>query len=269
MSLFSNNMIEIYFLIFIAIIWILIKKAMRPKWSFALDLGCSFIVFGTIVYISSKYSLFNNLLVLEYIYTIRKIIEVMLLFILLLFLFYATIGFFGKRYSLRIDNFNIGGINVFFDKSSEIYIKTVGTFIASKRTLFNFNEKKDNISEVLDAYYETYKYIKDNLELLDFERDKELYELSIEILHKLNHFLTHHQNDYRRWYNHIINEDRIKLPDFKNIIVHETTIELVQKNYYRYDELLEEISIINDYFSNNIKEKFKIKYFDWSEKTNA
>ncbi|MGO3168841.1 MAG: hypothetical protein ACTIJS_08880, partial [Senegalia sp. (in: firmicutes)] len=58
-----------------------------------------------------------------------------------------------------------------------------------------------------------YKHIKDNLELLDPEKDKEIYDLSTEILQKLNHFLSKHQSDYRRWFDYIINKDCIKISD--------------------------------------------------------
>lgn len=74
---------------------------------------------------------------------------------------------------------NIGGINILFDQSNEIFTKTVGIYIAAKRTLFNFDEVRDNIDQVLDAYYDSYNFIRNNLELLDSEKDVELYQLSV------------------------------------------------------------------------------------------
>lgn len=235
-----------------------------------LDIAFIIIIFFLVASILNIYDFFNNDLIISYLSTVKNMMQLLLLFLIIMVVGYGVIGFLGKRYSLRIDNFNIGGINIFFDKSNEIFIKTVGTFIASKRTLFNFNRKRDNISEVLNAYYETYKYIKDNLELLDNKKDKELYSLSVEMLKKLNNFLATHQNDYRRWYNKINESDEINIPDSESIIVHKTTIEVVQKNYYRYDELLEDIKTINNYFSQeSIQSAFKIEEFDWSEELSA
>lgn len=264
----------IYFLICILILiillWIIIKLPKKIKESMVLDIAFIIIIFFLVASILNIYDFFNNDLIISYLSTVKNMMQILLLFLIIMVVGYAVIGFLGKRYSLRIDNFNIGGINIFFDKSNEIFIKTVGTFIASKRTLFNFNRKRDNISEVLNAYYETYKYIKDNLELLDNKKDKELYSLSVEMLKKLNNFLATHQNDYRRWYNKINESDEINIPDSENIIVHKTTIEVVQKNYYRYDELLEDIKTINNYFSQeSIQNAFKIEEFDWSEELSA
>lgn len=261
---------EIILFILVTAIWLYIRINNKSKSLFVFDLFYSFFVFVLLAYTLNKWSLFNYEPVLEYISTVKILIEILAILLLLILLLYIIIGFFGKRYSLRVDNFNIGGINILFDKSSEIYKKTVGNFIASKRTLFSFNKKRDNISQVLDAYHSTYKHIKDNLELLDPGNDEEIYELSIEILQKLNHFLTKHQSDYRRWFDHITNENSIKLSEDDNIVVHETTIELVQEKYYRYDEIIVDIKKLNLYFnSNNIEEKFNIKNFDWSEEKDA
>ena len=257
-------------LILVILLWSIIKLPKKFKESMMLDIAFLIIIFFLVASILNIYDFFNNDVIMTYISTVKNMMQILLLFLIILVVGYAVIGFLGKRYSLRIDNFNIGGINIFFDKSNEIFIKTVGTFIASKRTLFNFNRKRDNISEVLDAYYETYKYIKDNLELLDKKKDKELYSLSVEMLKKLNNFLATHQNDYRRWYKKIDESDEIKVPGSESITVHKTSIEVVQKNYYRYDELLEDIKSINIYFSqDNIQKAFKIEEFDWSEELSA
>lgn len=270
MEYICDSMMEIIFIIVIVTLWIVIKKLLPGKTSFIVDLLSSLIIFGLLTHLLNKWSLLNQPPVLEFIDTLKILIRIIILILSLLVLLYVIIGFFSKRYSLRIDNFNIGGINILFDESSNMYKKTVGTFIASKRSLFNFDKKIDNIDQVFDAYYNTYKYIKENLELLDPNKDKKLYELSVNMLHKLNHFLAHHQNDYRRWYNNITEENIIITSSGKSIYVHETTIEDVQKEYYRYDELLGDIREINSYFSQeNIKKEFSMKYFDWSENKDA
>lgn len=261
----------LYVLIVLCILLFASKSLLlKFKNSIVIDVVLSIIIFFALAYILSFSSFLTNDSVKAYIDTIIHMLQVMLIFLAGIVMIYTIIGFFGKRYSLRVDNFNIGGINIFFDKSNEIFIKTVGTFVASKRSLFSFNKKRDNIDDVLTAYYETYKFVKENLELLDSKKDEKLYRMSTEILRKLNNFLTKHQSDYRRWYGKISADDYIEDSKKDKIRVHETTIEEVQVHYYRYQELLEDIMKINEYFSQSIiKENLEIKYFDWSEEYNA
>lgn len=222
-------------------------------------------VFLLLANVLSTSNFFHKSAVKTYVETVKNMIQIIIIFAVVILIIYAVVGFWGKRYSLRVDNFNIGGINVFFDKSSEIFVKAVGGFIASKRTLFKFNKERDNISEVLDSYYATYKFIMENLELLDSEKDEELYTTAVSILQKLNNFLTKHQNDYRRWYVKIMREDIIKVSEHEeDIIVHQTTIEVVQECYYRYEELQEDFKALNKFFiESDIRKTLKINSYEW------
>lgn len=142
----------------------------------------------------------------------------------------------------------------------------MSSFLNSKRTLFYFNEKRDNIDEVLDSYYSVYNYIRENLELLDRDKDDELYNLAINILGKLNSFLTEHQNDYRRWYKKILEENIIITTENEKITVHETNIEKVQVHYYRYTEILKGFKDINEFFlKEEIQSNFKINTKRWEK----
>ena len=218
----------------------------------------------SLVYVLSYFEIFNNKKFISYMTDLKSFVQYILLFLIISFVLYIMIGFFGKRYTLRVENFNIGGINVFFDKSNEIYIKTVGTFIKSKRTLFFFVLSRDNIRDVIKTYYSVYDFIRSNLELLNPEVDIELYSMSVELLKKLNQFLTKHQSDYRRWYEKIVEDDIIKFEHDEEIIVHNTTIEDVQKHYYRYDEILSDIQAINNFMKNKeLGSIFDINHFDW------
>lgn len=261
-------MLTLLTVILIFIVFLFIYRNMandKNKNNVVWDIVLCIVFFFLLAYILTDLEIFNNYFVNNYGVTIKNMLEILLLFLAVLAIFYTLIGFFGKRYTLRVDNFNIGGINVFFDKSNEIFIKTVGTFIASKRSIFYFKKERDNIYEVLNSYYSVYDFIRSNIELLDSEKDKELYEISVGILKKLNNFLTKHQNDYRRWYDKIISEDKI-LTDRKEIVVHSTTIEEVQKEYYRYEEILKDIYEINNYMSSDdVKNSFQINFFDWSD----
>lgn len=228
-----------------------------------------FVFFVALVYILNYHSFFKHNEIQSFIKTLRSTLELTLILLSIIAILYMMIGFFGKKYTLRVENFNIGGINVFFDKSSEVFIKSVGTFIGSKRTLFSFNKRRDNISEVLDAYHESYKFIRSNIDLLDQEKDSDISHVSAKIMKKLNDFLTTHQNDYRRWYNNVLEKDVIILDDVE-IKVHLTTIEEVQSHYYRYEELIEDISRINEYMrSDEVKQLLRITIFDWEEDIHA
>ena len=225
----------------------------------------SIFMFCAVAYIALYFKFFKQPFVIEFTHTIEKLLQTMLMLLAIVAFLYVLIGFFGRRYTLRVDKFNIGGINILFDQSNEIFTKTVGTYIAAKRTLFNFDEVRDNIDQVLDAYYDSYNFIRNNLELLDSEKDVELYQLSVDIIKHLNDFLTEHQNDYRRWYDKTIDDDIIEV-DGTQIIVHSTTIENVQKHYYRYDVLIPDIKDLNDFMKDiRIKEAFRISRFDWEK----
>jgi hypothetical protein len=225
----------------------------------------SIFMFCAVAYIALYFKFFKQPFVIEFTHTIEKLLQIMLMLLAIVAFLYVLIGFFGRRYTLRVDKFNIGGINILFDQSNEIFTKTVGTYIAAKRTLFNFDEVRDNIDQVLDAYYDSYNFIRNNLELLDSEKDVELYQLSVDIIKHLNDFLTEHQNDYRRWYDKTIDDDIIEV-DGTQIIVHSTTIENVQKHYYRYDVLIPDIKDLNDFMKDiRIKEAFRISRFDWEK----
>lgn len=217
------------------------------------------------VYLLGSFKIFDSTTLKNYAVNFKELLQTIILILAVLAFLGALIGFLDKKYTLRIDKFNIGGINVLFDKSSEIYIKTVGTYVSPKRSLFSFDEKRDNIYEVLNAYYDVYNFIRSTLELLDYEKDSDLYKTSVNILKRLNNFLTKHQNDYRRWYDKVISDDEcIASNNWEK--AHNTTIERVQEQYYRYDELLKDINDLNEYMSKKeIKNTFRIKVFIWEK----
>lgn len=266
-----------YFILSGAIIYLVYSFIMIIVRSFTINIKLSlfmkvillFCFFVALVFILDYHSFFELSYIKSLIRTLKTTLELTLILLAILTILYMMIGLLGKKYTLRVENFNIGGINVFFDKSSEVFLKSVGTFIAAKRTLFYFDKQRDNISDVLDAYYEVYKFIRSNIDLLDQERDSDIAHVSAKIMKKLNKFLTTHQNDYRRWYNNVIEEDTIILESGK-IKVHLTTIEDVQRHYYRYEEFIEDIAIINEYMrSDEVKQLFKINLFEWEEEFHA
>lgn len=256
-------------LFYLVVTWIVAKVCFRKKIKFFNSMffnivSILFLLFLAVDF-SSAYSIFSDERVILYIDTTKEIIRLLLLLLGIGVALFVLIGFFGKRYSLRVDNFNIGGINIFFDKSCEIYTKAVGSFLATKRSIVCFDEKFDNIDEVLNSYYSIYEFIRENLQLLDSEQDKGIYDISIKMLGTLNTFLTKHQNDYRRWYRNVVETNTIRCEnENRTITVHATNIEDVQRHYYKYSEIIKDFKEINEFFKGEkIEEIFKIKSYDW------
>lgn len=177
-----------------------------------------------------------------------------------------------KKYTFEIDCISFCGVRFIPDKSHDVFIKRVSNYVSSKRTLFCFDERKDNINDVLGVYFDVYNLIRNNLHLLSSQNDSEMRAISIETLKKLNTFLTSYQNDYRRWYKHIIENDVISTIDDKNedIIVHETTIYEVQKHYYKYNEIIKGIKGVNDFMNNEkVRNQLHLDCFIWEDHINA
>ncbi|HHC0427197.1 TPA: hypothetical protein ACOSB6_005152, partial [Salmonella enterica] len=104
---------------------------------------------------------------------------------------------------LKIEKLTFGGMNILFNTTSTLYINSVLSFLDTKRSLFIIREEYDNFSEVLDSYYQTYTFFRQEMKILDPIRDKELYDFTNDLLMIINKFLTKHQNNYRRWYKFI------------------------------------------------------------------
>ncbi|MEY0536604.1 hypothetical protein AB7333_00620 [Providencia rettgeri] len=177
-------------------------------------------------------------------------------------------SFMGKKYSLRIEKFSFGGLNILFNTTGILYTNSILNYLDTKRSLFIIREDYDNFAEVFDSYYQTYNFIRQEMRILDPSRDKALYDFTNELLMVINKFLTKNQNNYRRWYKHIsetkeqlivnTDENEKKKAYFYNMPIAE-----VQKLYYGYDNLINEFKIVNDFFTGNVKEKFNINIEKW------
>ena len=141
----------------------------------------------------------------------------------------------------------------------------------TKRSLFKFDPNYDSIEEVLNSYYECYKFIKDEMKLLDItkRRDKKLYSLANEMLKTLNRFLTKHQNNYRRWHKFISDNDKVITKDkdnngeFVTLSYHLTPISTIQSHYYHFNEILEGFKEVNDFFTDKVVNEFNINVDKW------
>ena len=194
---------------------------------------------------------------------IRAFLSVLILFLIAYIL---LIGAFHQRYSLRLEQLSFGGINILLNKSDLLFKKSVKNYLDTKRSLFKFDPNYDSIEEVLNSYYECYKFIKDEMKLLDItkRRDKKLYSLANEMLKTLNRFLTKHQNNYRRWHKFISDtKDKNNNGEFVTLSYHLTPISTIQSHYYHFNEILEGFKEVNDFFTDKVVNEFNINVDKW------
>lgn len=204
---------------------------------------------------------------------IRYIYDVITPLCVSLIFFIITISFIKNKYSIKVEQLSIGGINILFDKRNIIFKNSVMNYFDSKRTLFIIDVKHDNFHEVFNSYYDTYNFLRIEMRILDSKKDKELYDLTNEILMKLNQFLTKNQNNYFRWYKYIseTNQELIKLQEFdektsnfEQRYFYNMPINIIQSKYYLYDELIIEFKKINDFFTESVAKYFNVNIDKWS-----
>ncbi|MEK4555295.1 hypothetical protein [Jeotgalicoccus sp. FSL K6-3177] len=186
----------------------------------------------------------------------------------MLFLILILSAIFSKRIRVQAERIDISGISLLLDSPEETFRKSMKNFLETKRTLFYINEQFDNFDETLNSYYETYQFIKKEMPLIDINKNKRLYDLCTETIQKLNKFLTQNQNNYRRWFNNVQENDRILYLDNKEIKTYEVNVHLmrideVQKYYYNYDEILKGFREINTYFRKEISPEFIVNIEKW------
>ena len=173
-------------------------------------------------------------------------------------------AYIGKKYSLKIDKLSLGGLNILFDTSRTLYTNSVSNFLDTKRTLFRIEPKYDNFSDVFESYFQTYNFFRQEMKVLDPQRDKDLYDLTNNILQELNKFLTINQNNYRRWYQKVSSDNSTEYPpEGSKKYFYNTPIDEIQEKYYAYDDLLKGFQSINTFFENNVKEPFGVNSEKW------
>ena len=124
--------------------------------------------------------------------------------------YFLITSYLNKKYSLKIEKLSLGGLSILFDSSRVLYIKSVTNFLDSKRTLFKIEPIYDNFSDTFESYFQTYNFFRQEMKILDPQRDKDLYILTNNILQELNQFLTKNQNNYRRWYQKVSTDNTIE-----------------------------------------------------------
>lgn len=140
-----------------------------------------------------------------------------------------------SKIRIKFNKFTFCGLEIILNDPSNVIKINIKNFLNTKRSLFFFDEKTDNISDVLSSYYLTYQFFRDeiskyeNLKPSDFE----YYHYLNDMLVSLNIFLSKHQSNYNRWYEKVIKSNNsIDIVD-------------IQKKYRYYNELLQDIKKLN------------------------
>ncbi|HEC2553944.1 TPA: hypothetical protein R2K55_005779 [Raoultella ornithinolytica] len=192
--------------------------------------------------------------------------------ILCLVVYILFVGLMHQRYSLRVEQLSFGGVSILLNKSDLLFKKSVKNYLDTKRSLFKIDPRYDSFEEVLNSYFECYKFIRDEMKLLDIKkkRDKKLYDLSNEVLRILNEFLTQYQNNYRRWHKYVSENDSVltREKDSKGNYVklpyHLTPIGKIQTHYYHFSKMLNAFNEVNKFFNEKIVREFDINIEKWS-----
>lgn len=162
-----------------------------------------------------------------------------------------------KKWVLRIEKMSCGGITFVCNKPEKILKQNIKNFLDTKRTLFYINSKNDNFYDVINSYFSTYKFIRNEMSVYDLDsKDKEIYKCANSMIRILNEFLTDFQSDYKRWYEY--------LRDNKMDELYDKDIYEIQKKYRKYNEILEGFERVNEEFKKCSK-IFDINISKWKE----
>ncbi len=147
---------------------------------------------------------------------------------------------FKKKWVIRIEKLSIGGATVEFDRPESFFFQNVKNLLNTKRTLFKFDEERDNIYDTISSFYNVYSFIREQLKIYDpkSSEDNECYKKANCMIYLLNEFLTSHQDNFRRWYDH----EKTKSDNY-NVDICE-----LQKNYRNYSKLIRDITELNEEF---------------------
>ncbi|MBB6449897.1 hypothetical protein HNR44_001875 [Geomicrobium halophilum] len=198
---------------------------------------------------------------------LSALITLFLPFTLLSLIFAAWVT---KHLYIQLERMNIGGINLLFRKPDKLFLDSAKAFLETKRTLYKINGELDNFNETLDSYFSTYQFFKNEMSILDTTKEdqKKLYELSSKIIRYLNEFLTLNQNNYRRWYQKTIEENRVLIKGENEekdtgTKAHMMRIGELQKYYYDYNQILKGFKDINTFFKQEVNQTIKVDINKW------
>ncbi len=106
----------------------------------------------------------------------------------------VVLGFVGlflkiNRAKIYLNKISLLGLTIEVKETDKEVKNKVKQFLDSKRTLFFFDKEKDNIDDVLQSYYEIYKFLREcmsNFEKFDNTDDNQCYVKLKEMIICLN-----------------------------------------------------------------------------------
>lgn len=204
-----------------------------------------------------------------------KILSTVLFLILPLIILAGVIfGLMANKWAFKLEKVSLGGFNLLFDNPVRLYKRTIRSLLDTKRTLFKIDFERDNFDETLTSYYKTYEFFRNEMKILDSERrrgkwrkkeQRELYDVTNNILQVLNEFLTSHQNNFRRWYKYISEKNEVKKisGEGDSLEFHMTPISEIQRQFYRYEEICRGFEEVNRFFVTEVNQYFEVNLEKW------
>lgn len=164
---------------------------------------------------------------------------------------------FATKWVIKIEKLDIGGASIIFEKPEELFKQQIKNFMNTKRTLFYFDPQRDNIADTISSYYETYKVIREKINIYDTatSQQSKYYNAANNMIQTLNEFLTSYQSNYRRWF-----DNRMEKP---NEADYSKCISEIQKEYWNYDNMIAGFINLNNEFLDYAKE-FDINTNKWA-----
>lgn len=209
----------------------------------------------------SKFEMYRNLKtnINFFIKVFNRTLPVLAIFIVII-----AYKILNNKWVFRIEKFNLGGISVICNNPEDIFKQQVKNFLNTKRTLFEFDEERDNFYETIASYFETYKFLRDEMKIYDVKSSSKsvqnkkanCYNEANKMIKTLNEFLTKHQSDLRRWYKYTVDKKAEK--------IYNMSIDDIQKQYFRYNEIIEDFKKLNVVFCEAAHD-FEIDYEKWTK----
>lgn len=218
------------------------------------------LVFILLIIVDLDKQFSNSILYLNLKTNIKFIINVLnkSLPILVIGFIYISYKLLSSRWIFRIEKFNLGGMSVICSNPDDLFKQQIRNFLNTKRTLFKIDEDRDNFYETIDSYYQVYSFIRDEIKIYDNKSYKDTstcYKTANQMLEKLNKFLTNNQNNYKRWYKYII-ENNMEY-------IHDKDIKDIQMEYRHYEKIVADFKELNQFFC-SVSNEFDIDSEKWN-----
>ena len=121
--------------------------------------------------------------------------------------------------------------------ANRIYIELI-----TRKAAIPIDKEKDVIVEIYSSWYSLFKIIREEIKnlpgeyLINNENSKTLIDLTIEILNNgLRPHLTQYQAEFKKWYDHEINE----------ALNNKKSPQKIQKDYEKYSTLIDSMLEVN------------------------